>query len=214
SHTSPGAFPSSHAIESKFTPQQWCKRVWRDDAVVLVCVAHPLSSVSEPISDATTEGGDGVFEGTWVGIATMRGPIPASEYALPAEAGAPTKWQMTAVFASAGHRGQGVGKKLIQAAKDYALAQTMDPRLGLVSAPVKVRFRVLIHPNNLPVIKLYAGAGFVDAGRATGKEAYRTNGDLASWVLKLDTLNDEEKVYWSTQRVAVALEWTNEVQVP
>ncbi|KAJ7505862.1 hypothetical protein B0H11DRAFT_1976461 [Mycena galericulata] len=211
--TAPNAFGSTHAIESKFTPEEWEARIWRHDVVVLVCVAQPASL--EPMKGASP------FEGEWVGTAILRGPLPANEYALLPEADAlgtdnteaETKWQMTAVFASVAHRGCGIGKMLIRAGKDYALAQTPNLRLGLRLAsqgPLKVRLRVMIHPDNLVVLSLYSKTGFVDAGRATGQEAYRTNGDFSMWALKLQSLTDEMKVYWTTARVAVVMEWLGE----
>ncbi|KAJ6554979.1 hypothetical protein DFH09DRAFT_1494011 [Mycena vulgaris] len=186
-----------------------------EDAVVLVCVAQPISQGASPVEAPG-------LAGHWVGSAILRGPFSERDYALPTDGGAPppasndegeTKWQMTAVFASATHRGHGLGKMLIQAGKDYAMAQTADPRVGLVARlPERVRLRVMIHPDNLVVLSLYSGTGFVDAGRTTGKEAYRTNGDMALWELKLDSLTDEEKIYWSTARVAVVMEWLGETK--
>ncbi|KAJ7626586.1 hypothetical protein DFH06DRAFT_1228015 [Mycena polygramma] len=182
--TSPKAFGSTHAIESEFTLQQWADRVWREDAVILVCVAHPIVQPND---------GSGIvlsgLGGEWVGSAILRGPVPGHEYALRSDSGPPTfgsdevetKWQMTAVFASAAHRGRGVGKMLIQAGKDYATALTSDGQARLISQrPAKVRLRVLIHPDNLVVLSLYSATGFVEVGRTTGQEAYRTNGDLSS----------------------------------
>ncbi|KAJ7258753.1 hypothetical protein B0H12DRAFT_983154, partial [Mycena haematopus] len=175
--TSPNAFGSSHAIECKFTSEEWAERIWRDDAVVLVCVARPGTQLNQDC---------GPLDGEWVGSAILRGPMPGHEYALPPDHGAPpfgsddreTKWQMTAVFASSAHRRRGIGKMLIQAGKDYAMAQTSDPRSGLVSQrPAHVRLRVLIHPENLMVLALYSATGFTDVARTTGQEAYRTNGD-------------------------------------
>ncbi|KAF8194332.1 hypothetical protein K438DRAFT_1827773 [Mycena galopus ATCC 62051] len=206
--TSPKAFGSSHAIESKFTPEEWADRIWRDDAVVLVCVAHDAAEANQ---------NPGPLDGQWVGSAILRGPMPGRDYALPLDSGAPpfgsddteTKWQMTAVFASSTHRGRGLGKMLIQAGKDYAMARTSE----LVSQqPAKVRLRVLIHPDNLAVLSLYSGTGFVDVARTTGHEAYRTNGDLAFWDLKLQSLTDEGKLYWKTAKVAVVMEWLGEVE--
>ncbi|KAJ7776809.1 hypothetical protein DFH07DRAFT_797896 [Mycena maculata] len=200
---SPNAFASTHAIESIFTPEEWAKKIWREDAVVLVCVARPDFEV-------------GPLDGEWVGCAILRGPLPAREYALPPEAAAPaagrddaeTKWQMTGVFVSVAHRGRGIGKMLIQAGKDYAVAQTQaDPPLS------RVRLRVMIHPDNLLVLSLYSKAGFVDAGgRATGQEAYRTNGDESLFALKLNSLSEEMKMYWTTARVAIVLEWLGEAR--
>ncbi|KAJ6455440.1 hypothetical protein C8R45DRAFT_944088 [Mycena sanguinolenta] len=209
--TSPNAFASSHELESKFTSEEWTERVWRNDAVVLVCVAHPGTDSNQSHAP---------LDGEWVGSAILRGPMPGHEYALPLDHGAPpfgsdeeeTKWQMTAVFASATHRGNGIGKKLIQSGKDFAIAQTSNSTSGLILRPAKVRLRVLIHPDNLVVLALYSATGFIDVARTTGQEAYRTNGDLAFWDLKLQSLTDDMKVYWKTEKVAVVMEWLGEIQ--
>lgn len=207
--TAPHAFGSTYAIESTFTPEEWGARIWRDDAVVLVVAATPTRPAPGSVSP---------LDGEWVGTAILRGPLSACDYALRHEGEAPaedeaeedtdtdtTNWQMTAVFASAAHRGRGIGKMLVQAGKDYALAQARS------MGKSKVRLRVIIHPDNLVVLSLYSKAGFVDAGRTTGKEAYRTNGDLASWGLKLASLSDEMKVYWTTAREGVVMEWSGQV---
>ncbi|KAJ7119832.1 hypothetical protein C8R44DRAFT_569005, partial [Mycena epipterygia] len=172
---SPNAFGSTHSIESTFTPAEWGERIWREDAVVLVCVANLVSQDGEPVKASA-------LAGDWVGSAILRGPLSAEEYELPPESGAlpadsgdgETRWQMSAFFVSTAHRGSGLGKTLLQAGKDYVMrhAATMGPRW-----PAKVKLRALISPDNLEVLALYSAAGFVAAGRVTGKEAYRTNGD-------------------------------------
>ncbi|KAJ7726526.1 hypothetical protein B0H16DRAFT_1332160 [Mycena metata] len=204
---SPKAFGSTHAIESKFTPKEWAEIIWRKDIVVLVCVAHPM------IQREGVNAGKAGLDDHWVASGILRGPLAAEEYALngapptristtDSETSEETRWQMTAVFASATHRGRGLGKMLIQAGKDYAMAHARTLSL------TNTRLRVIIHPDNLAVLSLYSGMGFVDAGRTTGQEAYRTNGDLESWELKLRTLTDEMQVYWKTAKVAVVMEWT------
>ncbi|KAJ7447110.1 hypothetical protein B0H11DRAFT_1745198 [Mycena galericulata] len=199
--TSPNAFGSTHAIESGFTQQEWRDKVWRPDAVVLVCLARPATAkaVEDLLLDAETE---------WVGSAILRGPIPASEFTLPPESGAPAcgadgvenKWQMTGVFVSEAHRGRGLGKMLIQAAKDCTR------RIG------PSRLRVMIRPDNTSVLGLYTTMGFVDAGRGTGEEAYIMNGDQGIWDLKFQTLSEEEKIGWTTMRVGILLEWAGAPQ--
>ncbi|KAJ7046456.1 hypothetical protein C8F04DRAFT_1064342 [Mycena alexandri] len=222
--TSPKAFGSTHAIESKFTHKEWTEMIWRKNIVVLVCVAHPA------IQSEEVKAGMAGLDGHWVASGILRGPIAADEYALNGPPPTPisttdsgtveeTRWQMTAVFASEAHRGRGLGKMLIQAGKDYAMAHTQtlglkNPKSDVVlhtstQRPTKnsSRLRVIIHPDNLAVLSLYSGMGFLAAGRTTGQEAYRTNGDLSSWELKLRTLTDEMKEYWKTAKVAVVMEW-------
>jgi hypothetical protein len=72
----------------------------------------------------------------------------------------------------------------------------------------------VIHPDNHPVIALYSSSGFVDAGRATGHEAYQTNGDLAFWGNKMASLiTEEERLFWTIKRVAIVMEWVDGVEV-
>ncbi|KAJ7051732.1 hypothetical protein C8F01DRAFT_1066616 [Mycena amicta] len=201
--TAPNAFASSHGLESLFTPEQWGSKIWREDAIVLVCVALPVDG---PASNSA-------MDGTWVGSAILRGPMSLEDYTLPPESKAPqpgadteeTRWQMTAFFASASHRGRGLGKLLIQAAKDYAVAHTR------ASPARRVRLRAIVHPENTIVLGLYTGLGFADVARATGKEGYRTNGDVAEWARKLEGLSDEMKVFWQTALVAIVLECMEDV---
>ncbi|KAJ7644697.1 hypothetical protein FB45DRAFT_898482 [Roridomyces roridus] len=211
--TAPHAFGSTHALESAFTPEEWRGKIWREDAVVLVCVARPPGAPafdSDNQKEALLDS-----QSTWVGSAIMRGPLPGSEYELQTSEGAPplfgsdaeeTKWHMTAVFASAAHRGCGIGKMLIQKGKEYSLGRTAGLR-----GPSKARFRVMIHPDNFVVVALYSKSGFVDAGRTTGQEAYRANGDLDGWDKKYHSLSDEMKVYWTTANVAIVMEWVGQI---
>jgi GNAT superfamily N-acetyltransferase len=75
---------------------------------------------------------------------------------------------MTAVFNAPEHRGKGIAKKLIHGALEYAAKESK----GRGS-----RTRIMIHPRNIVVKKLYEGLGFVDAGKCTLAEAYISNGD-------------------------------------
>ena len=79
-----------------------------------------------------------------------------------------TKWQMTAVYNSPEHRGKGVAKLLIKASLEFAEAKGEGR---------KARVRIMIHPDNIVVKKLYDGLGFEEAGRATLSEVYGSNGD-------------------------------------
>ncbi len=61
------------------------------------------------------------------------------------------------------------------------------------------RVRIMIHPRNIVVKKLYEGLGFVDAGNCTLAEAYLSNGDAE--MLPADGgLSDPEK-YHSRQGI-------------
>ncbi|KAJ7128752.1 hypothetical protein C8R43DRAFT_1210124 [Mycena crocata] len=188
-----------HAIESEFTLEEWTSRIWRDDAVVLVCIAQ----LTEPEvqSPAGRPGELSVLAGECVGSVILRGPMPRKDYELAPESGAPavgsddvgTKWQLTALFVSGKYRRRGIAQMLIQAGKDYAVQNTVKGSASQLARPTKVRLRAGIHPDNLVVLSLYSSTGFVDAGCCTGYEAYQFNGDLSSWDLKLESLSDEMK---------------------
>ncbi|KAF7326170.1 N-acetyltransferase domain-containing protein [Mycena kentingensis (nom. inval.)] len=196
----PHAFASSFALESQLTPEQWAAKVWRDDIVLLICLARPVGSNDDS-------------EELWAGSAVLRGPLSATDYAFPPESKFPalrsdaeeTRWQMTAVYTSTAHRGHGLGGMLIQAAKDYA---------ARFSGQRTVRLRAVVHPDNLVAVVVYTRTGFRDVARTTGKEAYRTNGDVADWTRKLASLtSDEERARWTELLIAVVLEWVSEAEL-
>ena len=163
---SAAAFSSTFAIESAFTAPQWITRLKRPLVHTFIAVAYAPSTKPE---QQTIEAGD------WVGSATLLGSFPKAMYEL-AESGGPqlgeddaeTKWQMTAVYNSPEHRGKGIAKMLIKGALEFAEAKGEGK---------KTRVRIMIHPDNIVVKKLYDGLGFEEAGLCTLSEAYRSNGD-------------------------------------
>lgn len=179
---SPAAFSSTFNIESAFTAPQWIARLTRQHVHTFVAVAYAPSAKPE---DQTIDAGD------WVGSATLLGPTPKSKWHLP-ESGGPepgeddveSKWQMTAIYNSPEHRGKGLAKMLIKAAIDFAAGEEM-----------KARIRIMIHPDNAVVKKLYDGLGFVDAGRTTLAEAYISNFDED--MVPADGGKSDPERYWS-----------------
>ncbi|CZR50759.1 related to GNAT family acetyltransferase [Phialocephala subalpina] len=161
------AFSSTFEIESAFTASQWIERLKRPLVCTFVAVAYGAAT---PPEKQTIDAGD------WIGSATLLGPFTKEMYEIP-ESGGPSigsdevesRWQMTAVFNSPDHRGKGIAKMLIQGALDFAAEQTGKGR--------STRMRIMIHPRNVVVKKLYVGLGFVDAGNTTLAEAYLANGD-------------------------------------
>lgn len=175
------AFSSTFEIESKFTASEWIARLQRPSVHYLIAVAYA--------SDTTPEQHT-IDRGDWIGSATLIGPILKETYELP-ESGGPeiggddteTRWQMTAVFNAPQHRGKGLAKVLINGALEFVSKESK----GRAS-----RTRIMIHPRNIVVKKLYEGLGFVDAGKCTLAEAYISNGD--SNMLPLDGgTSDAEK---------------------
>jgi GNAT superfamily N-acetyltransferase len=161
------AFSSTFEVESAFTASDWIARLQRCSVHYLIAVAYATDTRSE---QQTIDTGD------WIGSATLIGPITKEAYELP-ESGGPevggddveTRWQMTAVFNNPLHRGKGIAKMLINGALEFAAKESGKDR--------ESRTRIMIHPRNIVVKRLYEGLGFVDAGRCTLAEAYRSNGD-------------------------------------
>ncbi|KAF4637731.1 hypothetical protein G7Y89_g337 [Cudoniella acicularis] len=163
---SAAAFSSTFALESKFSSPQWITRLSRQGIHTFIAVAYTPGTLPE---QQTIDAGD------WIGSATLLGPKPKLDYELkesgeevPGEDDEEGKWQMTAVFSAPEHRGRGVAKMLVEAAVDFA-ANEGDRKA--------CRVRIMIHPDNAVVKRLYDGMGFVDAGRCTLSEAFVQNGD-------------------------------------
>ncbi|KAE8452150.1 hypothetical protein EG329_001617 [Mollisiaceae sp. DMI_Dod_QoI] len=162
------AFSSTFEIESAFTSFQWIERLRRPLVHTFVAVAYGSGTAPE---QQTIDAGD------WIGSATLLGPFSKEMYELP-ESGGPviesdeveSRWQMTAVYNSPEHRGRGIAKMLINGALEFAARQGGKRKSS--------RIRIMIHPKNIVVKKLYEGLGFVDAGTTTLAEAYFSNGDM------------------------------------
>ena len=184
--TSASAYGSTHEIESAFTTAEWEERVWREGVVMLVCVAKPVRDGDGVEREVTESDELGDLEGDWVGTTTFLGPIPKASYQLPPESGGPeigsdeeeTRWHMTGLYTSPKHRRKGLAKMIIKSAMAYARNYTLSLSSPSRSSGTKnVRLRMMIRPDNTTVVSLYAAIGFVDAGRCTGTEAFKANGD-------------------------------------
>ena len=181
---SAAAFSSTFAVESAFTAPQWIGRLKRPQVHTFIAVAYAPSTRPD---EQTIDAGD------WVGSATLFGPFPKAKYEL-TESGGPeiggddaeSKWQMAAVYNSPEHRGKGVAKMLIKGAIDFA---------AVAGEGKKTRMRIMIHPNNIVVKKLYDGLEFVEAGKCTLAEAYISNGDEE--MVPADGGKSEPQKYWT-----------------
>jgi len=144
-----------------------------------------------------------IDRGDWIGSATLIGPIIKEAYEL-RESGGPeiggddveTRWQMTAVFNAPQHRGKGIAKMLINGALELAAKESKGR---------EYRTRIMIHPRNVVVKKLYEGLGFVDAGKCTLAEAYISNGDAN--MLPLDGGTSDPEKYLN--RLGTVMEKVN-----
>jgi GNAT superfamily N-acetyltransferase len=183
--TSAASFSSTYELESTFNPEKWQTRLSRPGVHTFVAVAYPPNT---PLEHQTIENGE------WVGKVTLLGPTCKDVYELQ-ESGGPTpasdeeetKWQMTALYSEPAHRGKGLGKKIIEGALEFARSYNDSTHNSAMNGvtngvqparkPKQIRVRIMIHPDNTVVVKMYQDLGFVDAGKCTLREAYVTNGD-------------------------------------
>jgi ribosomal protein S18 acetylase RimI-like enzyme len=172
--TSPTSFAVTLADESLHPPSTWQARL-TPPSIILVCVA------TTPTEDALSEE-DLLLEREWIGFATIRGPLswenlfflPESGQPVPADVDAETMWHLCNVYTSPAHRRRGISTRLISAATEIARAHTKELQ---GAKQMRARIRLFCSPKNEVVVSLYAGLGFVEAGRITLEEAFVANGD-------------------------------------
>lgn len=136
------AFSSTFEYESAFAASRWISRLQRPLLHTFVAVAYAAGT---PIELQTVDAGD------WIGSATLLGPFTRESFEIPdsggpevANDGEESKWQMSAVYNSPLHRGNGIAKMLIQEAMEFANEAGMRRRS---------RVRIMIHPQNVLVKK-------------------------------------------------------------
>lgn len=167
---SAAAFSSTFEHESSFTPDEWVTRLREGSRHFFIVVAYAANTGPER---QTIDGG------AWVGSATLLGPFSKEDYVSP-ESGGPevgddgseSKWQMTAVYTSPSHRRKGLANLLIKAVEEFAAREGGQGK--------RSRIRIMIHPDNIAVKKLYSPLGFKDAGMCTLAEAYLSSGEVES----------------------------------
>lgn len=148
--------------------------------VILVCVARPVRGNADE-THTESNGDVELLEGEWVGSSVFLGPVPKASYQLPEESGGPelgsdaeeSRWQMTALYTSPEHRGKGLAKNIIRTAMAYAKSHTLNAS----PSSKRARVRIIIRPGNDVIASLYKSLGFVDAGKCTGIEGFKANGD-------------------------------------
>ncbi|KAF2111139.1 hypothetical protein BDV96DRAFT_500017 [Lophiotrema nucula] len=169
----PNGFAVKYAEESLHPFTIWQER-FLAPSNILICVASPEFEPS-------TNDEEALIAGTWVGMATIRGPLPYSTFHLP-ESGQPvpddpsleTRWHFNNLYTLQAHRGKGLARKLIDASLVVAQNQT---RTLQGEHGMKARVRLFFNPEKEHLRKLYESLGFVRAGSITLKEAFGANGD-------------------------------------
>lgn len=126
----------------------------------------------------------------------MIGPVSRDDYIWaksgqpePGPEGSETRWQLTTLFTLPAYRGHGIAKLLIEAA--FRFGKLVSDKTGRASErDVQTRIRLVVHPDNTGVVKMYEKFGFVDSARMTVAEACIANGaadtvprctDLEKW---------------------------------
>ncbi|KAH7121261.1 hypothetical protein B0J11DRAFT_508289 [Dendryphion nanum] len=170
----PTSFATRHAEEALLPILAWEQRLAAPSAT-FICVA---------VSKDNVESGDEAFLllNEWVGMVTIRGPLPYSDFYLPAtgqpqpaESRLEAYWHMATLYVSSAHRNRGLAKRLVNAAIEYARRQVI---LNENSERImRARIRLFCDPRKQHVVRMYSNLGFSEAGRNTLKEAFEANGD-------------------------------------
>ncbi|KAH3945494.1 hypothetical protein HBI56_074680 [Parastagonospora nodorum] len=177
----PEAFPAELDSESRLPQSTWLSRIAEPSTTILICVTTEKDGDEEP-----SMSGDKqlriLLDGEWIGMFTMIGPVSRDDYIWP-ESGQPepglegseTRWQLTSLFTLPAYRGHGIAKRLIEAAIRFG--KVVSDEMGRASErDVQTRIRLVVHPDNTGVVKMYEKFGFVDSARMTVAEACIANG--------------------------------------
>jgi ribosomal protein S18 acetylase RimI-like enzyme len=177
----PEAFPAEFDSESRLPQSTWLTRITEPSTTILICVATEKDKDEQP-----SMAGDRqlriLLDGEWTGTFTMIGPVSRDDYIWP-ESGQPepgpegseTRWQLTTLFILPVYRGHGIAKRLTEAAIKFG--KLASEEMGRASdRDIQTRIRLVVHPKNTGVVKMYEKFGFVDSARMTVAEACIANG--------------------------------------
>lgn len=177
----PEAFSAEFDSESQLPRSTWLSRITETSTTILICLAKGERTVDHSSANIDSAS-DALLQGEWTGMFTMVGPVSRDDYIWP-ESGQPepgpegseTRWQLTSLFTLPAYRGHGIAKKLTEAAIEVGkLASAEMERAS--GKKVRTRVRLVVHPKNTGVVKMYEKFGFVDSARMTVAEACVANG--------------------------------------
>jgi ribosomal protein S18 acetylase RimI-like enzyme len=179
--TAPEAFSAELDVESQLPHSTWLSRITEPNTTILICVATSTDILDEASADRAGQL-KMLLDGQWTGMFTMIGPVSRHDYIWP-ESGQPepgpedseTRWQLTSLFTLPTYRGCGIAKRLTEGAIESGkLASAELERVS--NKKVWTRVRLVVHPKNTGVVKMYEKFGFVDSARMTVAEACVANG--------------------------------------
>jgi GNAT superfamily N-acetyltransferase len=176
----PEAFSAEFDSEARLPQSTWLSRITEPGTTIMICVA-----TEQDKDDGTSLSSDRqtriLLNGDWTGSFTMIGPISRDEYIWP-ESGQPepgpeeseTRWQLTSLFILPLYRGHGIAKQLTEATIKFGTLASDE--MGRASdRDIRTRIRLVVHPKNTGVVKMYEKFGFVDSARMTVAEACAAN---------------------------------------
>jgi ribosomal protein S18 acetylase RimI-like enzyme len=202
--TAPEAFSAELDSESRLPQSTWLSRITESNATILICVATRADTNEQSLLPGNRELRI-LLDGEWIGMFTVIGPVSRGDYIWP-KSGQPepgpedseTRWQLTSLFTLPAYRGHGIAKRLTEAAIEFG--KLASDELGRASnREIRTRVRLVVHPKNTGVIRMYEKFGFIDSARMTVAEACIANG--AADMIPKDA--DPEK--WHS-RLGVAME--------
>jgi len=176
---SPESFGSKFKAVSKRTPSEWQAFLTRPNFHTFICSRYEADS-EHPSSEYDIE------QGQWVAHISLIGPTPKSAYDLyPPNGGdesgsdeQESKWHLTALWTDPTFRGQGIGKKLTEAAVDFTTSYEQGGSQPHSSAKqARVRLFNRGGKDNEHVLTMYRKMKFKDAGSVSLFEAMIGNGD-------------------------------------
>ncbi|KAF2729986.1 hypothetical protein EJ04DRAFT_515547 [Polyplosphaeria fusca] len=196
----PTGFATKLAEEALIPLTTWRQRL-EAPANLLICLVPSLSAPSTSDEDA-------LIYGDWVGMCTMRGPLPYSMFHLP-HSGQPvpanpdleTRWHLNNLYTNLEHRGRGLARRIVETGLEVAQEQTRA--LQGEDEQMKARVRLFFDPSKTHLHRMYSGLGFKEAGKITLGEAFVANGDAEQ--LPADMSSEEAKMKWG-RRYGLSME--------
>jgi GNAT superfamily N-acetyltransferase len=177
----PEAFSAEFDSESRLPQSTWLSRITEPRTTIFICVATEKANGGKPSTSGDTQLKI-LLDGEWTGTFTMIGPVSRDDYIWPKSGqpepgpeGSETRWQLTSLFILPVYRGHGIAKRLTEASIEFG--KLASDEMGRASnRDVQTRIRLVVHPKNTGVVKMYEKFGFVDSARMTVAEACVANG--------------------------------------
>ncbi|KAF4551384.1 Hypothetical protein D9617_13g098820 [Elsinoe fawcettii] len=179
---SPNSFSSTIEAEQQYPDEVWQQRLLQSDLETFICAVAPSTEDSSSSSIDSDEV-------EWIAQLTVRGPIDAATFELPAEANQPFKaadappseerWQVLGLYVLPDFRGHRLAFRLCSSAFDYLRISRISKATGCS----QIRLRTMIKTDNIVSVSLFKKLGFCDYGLCTRAEGMVANGETLPDVL-------------------------------